>query len=142
LQLQKTAGTHGGMVGSVSHLRLLVVDDEPGIRAFLAWRLRARGLTVEVAHDGQDALDKMQHQHFDLVIADITMPRLEGLALLEAIKQKHPMSKVILMTGFSTVETAVNAMRLGAFDFLLKPFRLSALLKTVDRAIEEKGEAA
>jgi DNA-binding NtrC family response regulator len=130
------------MTEGLSRLRLLVVDDEPGIRAFLAWRLRARGLEVELALDGQDALEKMQRQHFDLVITDVTMPRLEGFALLEAIKLHHPKSKVILMTGFSTVETAVGAMRRGAFDFLLKPFRLSALLQTVDRAIAEKGEAA
>jgi len=128
-------------------MRLLVVDDEPGIRAFLAWRLRARGLEVEIAHDGQDALDMMQRQHFDLVISDITMPRVEGLALLATIKEKHPKSKVILMTGFSTVDTAVSAMRLGAFDFLLKPFRWSALLTTVDRALAEErarreGDAA
>lgn len=135
------------MTDPAYRLRLLVVDDEPGIRSFLAWRLRARGLEVELAYDGQDALDKMQRQHFDLVITDITMPRVEGFALLEAIKEKHPTSKVILMTGFSTVETAVSAMRLGAFDFLLKPFRLSAFLKTVDQALSEDrqrrgGEAA
>ena len=84
----------------------------------------------------------MAQHPFDLVISDITMPRVEGLALLETIKQTYPTSKVILMTGFSTVETAVSAMRIGAFDFLLKPFRLSALLKAVDRAVAEKGKAA
>jgi DNA-binding NtrC family response regulator len=126
------------MSESISRYRLLVVDDEPGIRSFLAWRLRARGLEVQLAHDGQDALDQLERKSFDLVIADVTMPRVEGFALLEAVKCRHPTTKVILMTGFSTVEMAVNAMRLGAFNFLLKPFRLNVLLRAVDQALAQK----
>jgi DNA-binding NtrC family response regulator len=117
--------------------RLLVVDDEPGIRSFLAWRLRARGLDVHIARDGKEALEQMERQSFDLVITDVTMPHMEGMALLETIKHRHPTTKVILMTGYSTVDMAVRAMRLGAFNFLLKPFRLKVLLKTVDQALRK-----
>ena len=125
------------MVEAMPRGRLLVVDDEPGMRSFLAWRLRARGLEVQLARDGQEALEQLERQPFDLVIADVTMPRLDGLALLEAIKLRHPTTEVILMTGFSTVEMAVNAMQLGAFNFLLKPFRLIVLLKAVDQALAQ-----
>ena len=132
------------MAESMFRGRLLVVDDEPGIRSFLAWRLRARGLEVQLACDGEEALDQLERQPFDLVITDVTMPRLEGLALLETVKRRYPTTEVILMTGFSTVDMAVGAMRLGAFNFLLKPFRLNALLKTVDQALAQgrlRGQA-
>lgn len=128
------------MAKSTSQGRLLVVDDEAGIRSFLAWRLRARGLEVHLARDGQEALDHLERQTFDLVIADLTMPRIEGMALLEMVKRKYPTTEVILMTGFSTVETAVGAMRLGAFNFLLKPFRLNVLLRTVDQALAQERQ--
>jgi two-component system, NtrC family, response regulator AtoC len=122
-----------------SVFKILVVDDEDGFRSLVSWQLRRRGWDVHLAEDGEQALRQLEEQSFNLVITDLTMPRLEGLKVLTEVEQLYPATKVIIVTGFSTVETAVYAMKQGAFDFLLKPFVLDDLLHAVDRALEMAG---
>lgn len=114
---------------------ILVVDDEPGFRDMLQWYLKGHDIHVEVAKDGAEAVDLAADGKFSLVVTDITMPRLDGLKLLEEIKRKLPGTAVIVMTGFGSVETAVHAMKSGASDFVLKPFDPEGLAKRIKEAL-------
>jgi len=114
---------------------VLVVDDEPGFRNLLQWYLSEHGLNVQVAQDGAEAVKMAKEGKFSLVITDVTMPQLDGLKLLEALKQNIPETAVIVVTGFGTVETAVYAMKKGASDFILKPFDMEKFVKTVKEAL-------
>jgi DNA-binding NtrC family response regulator len=118
--------------------RILVVDDEPGMRKSLAIMLRRDGHTVIEAPDGVEAAGLLEREIFDLVIADLKMEHLTGLDLLRLVKQATPAIEVILMTGYGTVESAVEAMKLGAFDFITKPFRLEEILLRVRNALEKR----
>ena len=119
---------------------ILVVDDEEGFRSLLQWELGNRGMTVDVANNGAEAVKLIQEKHFDLVITDLTMPLLDGLMLLEAVKQTSPQTEVIMATGFGTVETAVHAMREGAFDFILKPYDFEHLVTRINKAISGSAQ--
>jgi DNA-binding NtrC family response regulator len=118
---------------------VLVVDDEGGFRDMLQWYLKEHDLHVEVAKDGAEAVARAAEGKYSLVITDLTMPRLDGLKLLEEIKKMMPETAVIVITGFGTVETAVQAMRKGAFDFILKPFDLEFLIKRIKQALFGKS---
>jgi DNA-binding NtrC family response regulator len=119
---------------------ILLVDDEPGMRDMLHWALSRGGRRVEQACDGEQALARVEAGGVSLVITDLTMPRRGGLDLLRALSARRPRPAVIVTTGFGTVETAVEAMRLGAADFLLKPFELGALLPRVDACLQDMME--
>lgn len=116
--------------------RVLVVDDEPGIRLGLAEVLGRAGHQVEVAADGQAALERAAGGGFDLVITDLKLPGIDGLALLRELGRRAPRTPVVLITAYGTVEQAVAAMKLGAFDFLCKPFSPHDLLHLVARATD------
>ena len=103
--------------------RVLVVDDEPALRRALTRLLQATGMVVETAEDGAAAMDILTRQTFDVALVDLMMPRVGGLELLEHIKQRYTATQVVLMTAFGDVETAVQAVRAGAYHFLTKPFR-------------------
>ena len=109
--------------------RILVVDDEEGLREFVGDALEADGhVTVRVG-DGQAAAERLARESFDLVITDLRMPGpLDGMALLRRVRAEQPETEVVVLTAYGTVETAVEAMRLGAFDYLQKP------LSSPDRA--------
>ncbi|HJN75172.1 MAG TPA: response regulator [Myxococcota bacterium] len=115
-------------------LRILVVDDERAILELLSEYLRARGCVVEVAEDGEEAWERLLRGGIDLVISDVKMPRLSGPELLERIHQREEPVAVVLMTGYGTIDAAVRAMRGGASDYLLKPFKLRELYATIERA--------
>jgi DNA-binding NtrC family response regulator len=121
------------------HPAVLVVDDEDGFRGLLEMELRRLGADVETAVDGLDSLRRISGRPFDVVVTDITMPGMDGLRLLRSIKDRWPDTQVILVTGFSGVETAVHAMNEGAFDFFLKPFDVDRLTACVQRAVESRG---
>ena len=116
---------------------VLIVDDEQGMRDMLSWRLGQLGFEVRVAADGEAAAEILRSEAVDLVITDVTMPRLNGLQLLDVIGRLRPGAAIIMMTGFGTVETAVHAMRKGASDFLLKPFDVDRLMSRVLEVIAE-----
>ena len=110
---------------------VLIVDDEAGMRDMLRWSLRHCDFDIIVAHDGEEASAFVARGGIDLVVTDLTMPRLGGFGLLELAAATTPKTPVIVMTGFGTVEMAVHAMRRGANDFLLKPFEVQHLLARI-----------
>ncbi|HMU95651.1 MAG TPA: response regulator [Elusimicrobiota bacterium] len=124
--------------GTLPH-HILVVDDEPGFRALLSMELTKRGHRVVTAENGRDALEQCRRNEFQLVISDVKMPKMGGLEFLEALKKDSPSTEFIITTGYGTVETAVAAMKKGAYDFIQKPYNLPELLALVEKALE-KGE--
>ncbi|MBX3247479.1 MAG: response regulator [Myxococcales bacterium] len=118
--------------------RILVVDDEEVIREVLADFLSMEDYAVSTASDGQQALARIDEQRFDLVLSDLKMPVMGGLELLDELQRRHLSTKAVIMTGFGTVETAIEAMKRGATDYILKPFRVEEVVLTVRRAIDER----
>ena len=117
---------------------ILVVDDKDSVRRMLADTLLAKGHTVEVARNGHSAVEKSKSQQFDLVLTDLKLPEMDGLEVLNAIKERDPETAVIVMTAYGTIETAVSAIKMGAFDFLTKPFDPDHLTMLIDRALENR----
>ncbi len=118
--------------------RILVVDDELSMREFMSILLEREGCLVEEAPDVSSALKLLETSEFDLVISDVQMPGQSGVELLEHIKQNRPDTAVLLITAFSTPEQAVQAMKLGAIDYLSKPFKVEELKLLVKNAIEKR----
>jgi DNA-binding NtrC family response regulator len=127
------------MEGSASLARILVVDDEPGVRELLADFLQLEGYRVRVAADGTEAMDELRGARFELIICDLLMPVMGGLAVLDELAEVAPSTSLIAMTGFDTVQTAVEALRRGACDYMVKPFKLDDMNRAVQRAIEHGG---
>lgn len=119
------------------NIRILVIDDELGIRNLLEYELGKQGYTVKTAPNGQEGVEQFKKNKFHLVISDIKMPKLDGLQVLEFVKKSDPDTEMIMITGFGTVETAVEAMRKGAYDFVQKPFNIDELLSLVEKAVEK-----
>ncbi|MBC7105896.1 MAG: sigma-54-dependent Fis family transcriptional regulator [Firmicutes bacterium] len=122
--------------------RILVVDDEESVCRMLRDVLADAGYQVEVAEDGRQALELITGVYYDAVLLDIRMPELDGVQVLEAVRQNGGQVPIILMTAYGTTETAIRAMKLGAFDYVLKPFHLEELLLTVERAVTMQRLAA
>ncbi len=112
---------------------ILLVDDEPLMRLSMLDALKATGYEVEAASTGTEGKDLLLKQPFDILITDLQMPGLDGLALLEVCKEQAPRTEVIMITAHGSVETAVRAMKRGAFDYVTKPFQMEELLLTVER---------
>ncbi len=122
--------------------RILVVDDERMIREILADFLSMEGFWVRTAEDGGSALVELSKQHYDLVLSDLKMPNMGGLELLQAIAKHAPNVVTVIMTGFGTVETAIDAMKRGAYDYILKPFKVEEVVRTVRRGLEKQKLSA
>lgn len=121
----------------MSQVCILIADDDTQVRGLFAEALRSSELwRVEVAGDGQEALDLLCAAPFDVVVLDIMMPRLDGLRVLEGIQRKGIQTDVVVLTGYGTVERAVQAMKLGARDFLMKPVNLSGLTAAIRGVLE------
>ncbi len=116
--------------------RILIVDDKEMMRDSVATTLSRKGYTVITASGGADAVDKLSKRSFDVVITDLQMPEMDGLDLLEEIRKTDEQLPVIFMTAFGSIETAVAAMKRGAFDYITKPFSGDVLLLTTERAIK------
>ena len=123
---------------STDRARVLVVDDEKSIRVGVRELLTAGGYTVDVADDAGKAMDMLASNAYDIVISDIVMPGLSGIALLQEIRRTAPAVQVIMMTGEPTVETAAEAVRAGANDYLTKPVGKEGLLRSVGNAARLK----
>jgi two-component system response regulator PilR (NtrC family) len=118
--------------------RILVVDDEVSIVSVLATLLKAEGYDVVPMRDSQKALELLKSDTFDLMLSDIRMSPVDGMELLRVARAEKPQMAVIMLTAFGTVETALEALKLGAFDYVTKPFKVDELLITVQRALEYK----
>jgi DNA-binding NtrC family response regulator len=119
-------------------IRILVVDDEATIRDGCRLILEEQGHIVECASTGNEGLQRIQDAHPDIVLLDMKLPDRDGMEILKTVKPKYPDLFVIIMTGYATVSTAVEAMKLGAYDYQAKPFNCDELILNVDRAIETK----
>lgn len=122
-----------------SNPRILVVDDEMIVCESCQRILEEEGLDVETASSGAEAFAKMKENPFDIVITDLKMPGIDGMEVLQTLRRDYPDTIVIMITGFSTVETAVEAMKLGAFDYIPKPFTPDEVSIVVKKAIEQKN---
>lgn len=122
--------------------RILVVDDEKVIRDMLADFLSMEGFAVRTAEDGAAALNELTRGSYDLVISDLKMPKMGGIALLDEISKSAPDALTVIMTGFGTVETAIDAMKRGAYDYVLKPFKVDEVMHVVHRGLEKRRMAA
>ncbi|NNE35785.1 MAG: sigma-54-dependent Fis family transcriptional regulator, partial [Rhodothermales bacterium] len=114
--------------------RVLLADDDESLRRVQEYQLTKAGFVVTTCTDGKAALDEFRENLHDLVVTDIRMPGLDGLELLERLRAISPETPVVVITGHGTVDTAVQAMKEGAFDFLTKPFPADKLHMTLDRA--------
>src|SRR3954466_5551700 len=118
--------------------RILVIDDDTGVRESIARMLRQAGYTVQCASNGEEGLRLARDGSFDVVLSDMRMPGLSGLDVLRKLREQRVDSVFIIMTGFGTVDTAVEAMKLGAVDFVQKPFFRDELLMRVRSAADRR----
>ena len=118
---------------------LLVIDDDAVTRELLTEVLQGEGYSVAACDSGPRALERAATEHFDIAVTDVRMPEMDGIAVTRALKAKHPQMQVIVMTAFGSVETAVEAIRHGAFDYVSKPMNLDEIKTTVRRALSERG---
>jgi DNA-binding NtrC family response regulator len=117
--------------------KILVVDDEDALRTVLSAELNSEGYDVGTAADGLEAVTELGKKKFDLVLLDIKMPNMNGFEVLKVIKEKHAGTKVIMLTGFADLKNAIESKKLGAEDFVSKPYDLVDLLTTIDRVMSE-----
>jgi DNA-binding NtrC family response regulator len=119
---------------------LLLVDDEESFVDILAERLRNRDFDVTTALNGEDALQKINEYDVDVAIIDVMMPGLSGIETLREIKRLKPLVEALMLTGHATVETAIEGMKLGAYDYLMKPCDMDQLLAKIGEAKDKKNK--
>lgn len=118
--------------------KVLLVDDEPEFTRILSQRMETRGVAIDVAASGPEALEKVKDTSYDAIILDLAMPRMDGIETLKRLLQENPDLQVILLTGYATLEKGVEAMKLGAMDFLEKPAEIQQLLEKIEQAKTNK----
>src|SRR3989337_2238309 len=119
---------------------VMLVDDEVPFVETMTKRLTKRNLTILSAFSGAEALEKLKTQkNVDVVVLDVKMPGMDGIETLREIKRAHPLVEVVMLTGHATVETAIEGMKLGAFDYLMKPCEVELLMAKVEEAKLQKG---
>jgi DNA-binding NtrC family response regulator len=118
--------------------RILIVDDEERFRTTLGKLLGARGLEVVTLGSGIEALQELRDKPYDVIVLDVRMPEMNGIETLAAIKKINPVIEVIILTGHASVDAAVDIMKLGGYDYLLKPCSVEELLEKIDGAFERK----
>ena len=120
--------------------RILIVDDEEKFADYLHKRLSNRDYEVAVALSGEEALEKIKNAKFDVVILDVLMPGMDGIETLRSIKKIKPLTEVIMLTGHASVESGVEGMKLGAYDYLMKPCDIDELVSKLNKAYARKKE--
>ena len=123
---------------TANHAKLLVVDDDLSMREMLDVMLTSEGYAVYQAEDGLKAIEMLKENAFDLIISDIKMGPVDGLAVLKEAKKRCPSSLVIMISAFATTETAVEAMNEGAYDYIPKPFNVDEIKQTIRKALDRK----
>lgn len=119
---------------------ILLVDDEKDFVEMLSLRLKENDENVLAAHSGRECLETLEKTTVDVVVLDVKMPGMDGIETLKEIKKRHPLVEVIMLTGHGTIQSAVEGMKLGAFDFLLKPADFKELTEKIKRARERRTE--
>ena len=120
------------------NFNILIVDDEDDFRVTLVKRLLKRNFQVFGAESGQKALNLMEAMVFDVVVLDVKMPGMDGLETIREMKKKNPLTEVILLTGHASLESGIEGMKLGAFDYVMKPVNIDELLEKIRQAYERK----
>ena len=118
-------------------LQILVVEDSKPLREMLVHVLKEDGTQVDAAKDGRDALDKFQGASYDLIITDLNMPEMTGIELIRKVRQQDELVEFIIITGYASLESAVEAIKAGAFDYIIKPFKVEELQVAV-RNVRDK----
>ncbi|MCM8812369.1 MAG: response regulator [Candidatus Omnitrophica bacterium] len=118
--------------------RILIVDDEQVIRDLLKRALGDRGYAVETAEDGEQALEKARNTCFQILLTDLQMPKVNGMDVLREIKRSNPEVEVIVLSGYPTIAAAVEAIKIGAFDFICKPFDLNVVYLTIQQCLQKQ----
>ncbi|MCA9449212.1 MAG: response regulator [Candidatus Omnitrophica bacterium] len=131
--------THPVLPAGPETPKILIVDDEEDIRRLLETALTSiNGYSVDTAKDGRDALQQMRTKRFDVVITDLQMPEMDGTRLLDIARNEFPDIPILVITGFARLETAVEALQLGASNFITKPFRLPEIRDVIEKAVQRK----
>ncbi|MGM0428054.1 MAG: sigma-54-dependent transcriptional regulator [Thermodesulfobacteriota bacterium] len=121
-------------------IRVLLVDDEEEFVQALAERLSLRDYDATTSLSGEEAVSKLRKYNFDVVILDVRMPGMDGTEVLSEIKKIKPLTEVIMLTGHATVESAIEGMKQGAYDYLMKPCKTEELVSKINKAYEKKAE--
>ncbi len=121
----------------MANARLLIVEDDPQMRRILSDMLSEEGYKVSSVGSGKEAIEKVKGNGFDVVVADIVMPGMDGMGVLKEVKKLEPQIHVIMITAFATIENAVEAMKNGASDYIAKPFKIAEVEVAIKRVLEE-----
>ncbi len=127
---------------TLSKIKILVLDDEPIVGKRLKPALNKLGHEVDVVDNGSDAIRLIDSNHYQIVVTDVRMEGVDGLDVMRHVKSQSPETLVILITGYATVDVAREALSMGAFDFIAKPFKLDDLRATIARAVKQLSEQA
>jgi len=122
----------------MKEFNILIVDDEEEFRELTSKRLEKKGLKVKAAESGEKALEILEHSYTDVVLLDVKMPGMDGIETLRRIRAMKPLVEVVLLTGHASVDSGIEGMKLGAFDYLMKPIDLEPLLEKLTDAYEKK----
>ncbi len=122
--------------------KILLVDDEHEFITTLAERLELRGINPRVVFDGESALLAVAEQEPQVIVLDVLMPGIKGLEVLERVKRSNPRVQVLLLTGHGSTRDGIEGMRLGAFDYMMKPLNIDTLIEKMESAIDYAGKAA
>ena len=122
----------------MENLRVLVVDDEADFLETIVMRLRRRKIDATGVDGGKKALEIVENERFDVVVLDVLMPGMDGIETLKLLKKKKPFIEVIILTGHGSVESGLQGMQFGAFDYIMKPADLNELLEKIQQAYERK----
>ncbi len=122
----------------MERFKVLVVDDEDDFRETIVKRLKGRNLDATGVASGEEALKTMAQENFDVVVLDVRMPGMDGIEALKEMKKRWPLTEVIMLTGHASVESGIQGMQLGAFDYVMKPVPLDELLDKMRQAYERK----
>lgn len=122
----------------MSMKRVLIIDDEEGIRNVLADLFGEMGWLVSESEDGKNGLEAALSDDFELIILDLSLPRLDGLAVLRKLRESKPDIPVVMITGYATMKSAIEALKLGAFDYITKPFDLNEVQIIAQHAVERQ----
>ena len=126
------------LMEAVEQVRILVVDDEEIIRNLLQDTLSKTGYKTKTAKDGQEAIELIENEPFEIIITDLKMPGMNGVELLQHVQKINPDICILIITAYGTVESSVNAMKLGAYDYICKPFELEEMKVIIEKAVERQ----